>query len=182
LIFASGEPLSADRILEVLREVPPDPPEPVCRETLLSVLQELQRDYAEGDSGVVLIQAGGGYRFHTRPEMAPWIRRLLGEESFGKLSGAALETLAVIAYAQPVSRAQIEAIRGVAAESVLAGLLEKGLVWVVGRSDAPGRPLLYGTTTRFLELFGLNSLEELPEKDELGELLRKLLQKEPLDA
>ncbi|CAF0689893.1 SMC-Scp complex subunit ScpB [Candidatus Methylacidithermus pantelleriae] len=180
LIFASPEPVTARRMLAIVKNVPgvSEDPDSLTEQTIEEAVEELRADYGSRHCGIVLDRAAGGYRFYTHPEVAPWLRELRGEESFPKLSPAALETLALIAYAQPVSRSQIEAVRGVAVDSVLSGLLEKGLIQVVGRSPSLGKPLLYGTTTRFLEWFGLQRLEELPDRQELREVLLRILQED----
>jgi segregation and condensation protein B len=116
----------------------------------------------------------GGFCFRTRPEMAAWVARL-GKQQVARLSPAALETLAIVAYKQPVLRAEIERLRGVDAGGVLRMLMEKDLVRVVGRKDLPGRPLIYGTTRRFLETFGLNDLKDLPSMEEIEAVMGEAL-------
>jgi segregation and condensation protein B len=122
----------------------------------------------EADQGLVLIDGSNGYRIATAPVFARWIRVLRNEPPPVKLSQTALETLAVIAYRQPVTRTEIEHIRGVSAEAGLNKLLERELVYIVGRADLPGRPLQYGTTDKFLEFVGIKSLSELPASDVLS--------------
>jgi len=112
----------------------------------------------------------GGHTLKSRPEFAPWISRLFDQPKPAKLSQPALETLAVIAYRQPISRAEIESVRGVAVDGVVATLMERKVIAIAGRSEQPGRPLLYETTPIFLELFGLKNLDELPNADELRRL------------
>jgi segregation and condensation protein B len=123
--------------------------------------------YTESGSGIDLRMVGGGWRFYTRDRFAPFVEKLLLDGQRARLTRAALETLAVIAYRQPVGRAEIEEIRGVSAGGVLRSLQERGLIEVVGRSEALGRPLLYGTAAMFLELLGLRDLTDLPRAEEL---------------
>lgn len=131
-------------------------------------LEELAADYKERNSqrGLRLQHQRGRYQLTTAPEYAGWIERLLGLEATSHLSRAGLETLAIVAYQQPVTRPQIDQIRGVSSDGVLKGLLSKGLIMETGRAEGVGRPILYGTTAEFLQYFGLNSLEELPRLEE----------------
>ncbi len=110
-----------------------------------------------------VLEIGGGFQMSTKPEYGRWVRQLFNEKSSTKLSNAALETLAIIAYKQPITRAEIESIRGVDIVGPLEKIMERGLVKIVGKKDVPGKPLVYGTTEEFLRLFGLNSLSQLPE-------------------
>jgi segregation and condensation protein B len=153
LLFASDAPLELPRLAEVLER-----PE----EEVLATIEALRETYAGPGRGLQLVEVAGGYRLVTRPELAPTLLRLQRLRLKTRLSRAALETLAIIAYRQPISRPEIEQLRGVGAESVLAHLLERRLVRVVGRKAAPGRPILYGTTRDFLEHFGLRDVEDLP--------------------
>jgi segregation and condensation protein B len=142
------------------------------------VLRCLQEDYEKAGRGVQLVEVAGGFQLVTRPEYAPWIKRLEKSKPAPKLSRSALESLAVIAYKQPIVRAEIEQIRGVETSGVLKTLLERKLVRIVGRKDEPGRPILYGTTKYFLQHFGLRDLSELPplrEFKELGEAEQAML-------
>jgi segregation and condensation protein B len=132
-----------------------------------SAISELRRRLAARRSSIELVEVAGGLRLTTRPAYAPWLQRLFEGPAAGvRLSGAAAETLAIVAYRQPVVRAEVEAIRGVGCGEVLRQLLEVDLLRIVGRSDELGRPLLYGTTGRFLELYGLGSLDDLPGRGE----------------
>lgn len=131
-------------------------------ERVVEICEELSRTYEASDRGFVLVRIAGGYRFQTHPDMAPYVERFLLEGRSARLSGPALETLAIVAYKQPVSRAQIAAIRGVNAEGVVATLVERGYVDEVGRDPGPGTAVLYGTTQRFLERLGIDSLSDLP--------------------
>ena len=128
---------------------------------------KLRSRFAARRSAIELVEVAGGLRLTTRPAYAPWLQRLFeGPAAGARLSGAAAETLAIVAYRQPVVRAEVEAIRGVGCGDVLRQLLEVDLLRIVGRSEELGRPLLYGTTGRFLELYGLGSLEDLPDRGE----------------
>ncbi|MGC8907001.1 MAG: SMC-Scp complex subunit ScpB [Desulfomonilaceae bacterium] len=153
LIFAHSEPLSVEALEKLLPAVP--------RHLLEEILQELEEEYNTRSRGFTLRQVGGGYQFRTLPEVAPWILSLRSIRPT-RLSRAALETLAVIAYNQPITKSRIEQIRGVESSSALKSLLERDLVAVSGKLEGPGRPLLYATTQRFLEVFGLKALSELP--------------------
>ncbi|MGB9893160.1 MAG: SMC-Scp complex subunit ScpB [Candidatus Saccharicenans sp.] len=165
LIFISQEPLTVDRIKEVLGEIP--------EEELKEALQGLQSDYADQSRGIQMVQTAGGYLFTTKPEYDQWVRRLLQIEKKTKLSSAALETLSIIAYHQPITQAEISAIRGVDSTYCLKTLLQKKLIKITGRKKAPGNPLIYRTSERFLQYFGLNSLEDLPKEEEIAKILEE---------
>jgi segregation and condensation protein B len=153
LLFASDEPLPLARIAEVL-EVSPD--------EAGQAVDAVRAAADEAGRGLAVVEVAGGLRLVTRSELAPVLLRLQRLRLKSRLSRAAVETLAIVAYRQPISRPEIEQLRGVGAESVVAHLLERRLVRVVGRKAAPGRPILYGTTREFLEHFGLRDLTELP--------------------
>jgi segregation and condensation protein B len=163
-LFASGAPTP----IEALAELDPD----ATADQLTEALRELRARYDEGGHGIELVEVAGGWQLLTRPEYTAAIERAQLAARPHRLSAAALETLALIAYRQPITRADIEEIRGVSAGSILKSLLERGLVDVVGKADALGRPLLYGTTSSFLEHFSLRHLAELPRADELAVALR----------
>jgi len=152
LLLASPEPLTIKRIAEVIG---------LDEKDAAILMADLQKDYAEPGRGLAIRELAGGYVLTTRPEAAEYVDRLLQPRSRG-LSHAALETLAIIAYRQPITRAEIEAVRGVKVDRSLETLLERRLVAEVGRKEAPGRPILYGTTAEFLKYFGLKSLNDLP--------------------
>lgn len=160
LLFASDAPLEAERIREVL-----DLPDP---EAARSLVRELTERYDAAGRVLAIVEVGGGYRMVTRPDVAPWLVRLARARTRVRLSRPALETLAIIAYKQPVSRPEVDAVRGVNSEGVLESLLERRLVRIGGRKEAPGRPFLYETTREFLVAFGLRDLGDLPKVD--GEL------------
>lgn len=155
LIFVASAPVSAAQLATVIG---------TDEETIKAALSRLQEDYQQ--RGLRLRVHQGRYELTTAPEVSAYVERLLGLEVGARLSKAALETLAIIAYRQPITRAGIEAIRGVNSDSVVRSLLAKGLIEERGRADLPGRPLLYGTTSDFLAYFGLESLEQLPPIDE----------------
>jgi len=161
LVFAADGPLKTERIAEVL-DVDPS--------VVAESLSALEHDYTESGRGFFLQQVGGGYQLRTRPEYADYLRRLGRNRPF-KFSRPALESLAIIAYRQPITRAEVEYLRGVDSGSVIKTLLEKRLVRILGKKDVPGKPMIYGTTRQFLELFGLPELSALPTLREFSELL-----------
>ncbi|MBN1272821.1 MAG: SMC-Scp complex subunit ScpB [Candidatus Aminicenantes bacterium] len=165
LVFVSLEPLSLDKIKEVLEEFP--------EEEVEDAFLGLVESYSSNQKGIQIIQSAGGYLFSTKPEYDIWIRRLLQIERKNKLSPAALETLAAVAYHQPITQAEISAIRGVDSSHTLRGLLQKRLIKIVGRKKSPGKPLIYRTSEKFLTYFGLNSLKDLPTKEELEKILEE---------
>ncbi|PKN78367.1 MAG: SMC-Scp complex subunit ScpB, partial [Deltaproteobacteria bacterium HGW-Deltaproteobacteria-1] len=125
--------------------------------------------YEERQSGISIQEVAGGFQFRTRPQVAVWVKKLKGTRP-GSLSPAALETLAIVAYRQPIVKAEIESVRGVDVSAPLKGLLEKKLIRIVGRKDVPGKPIIYGTTKKFLEVFNLKELTDLPTMRELTEI------------
>lgn len=163
-LFAASRPLS----LEALNTLDPES----SPAAVSSALDELREHYDVDGHGVELLEQGGGWQILTRAEFAEAIERAQVAVRPQRLSAAALETLAIVAYRQPIGRAEVEEIRGVGVGSVLKSLHERGLIDVVGRSEGVGRPLLYGTTSQFLEQFALRHLEELPRADELAIALR----------
>jgi segregation and condensation protein B len=162
LIFASPEPLTPKQIFKLLDAEP--------REDVQAALDELKRDY-DRPGGLQLVEVAGGYQIATRPELHDWVRRLFHERSTQKLTVQALETLAVIAYRQPVTALEITEIRGVNASGVLNTLLERHLIKIVGRKQVVGRPFMYATTKEFLIRFGLNDLADLPKVEDMAEAL-----------
>ena len=163
LLFASEAPLSASELARA--------DETLDEEQVETMLAELKAEYEEEERAFGLFEIAGGYQILTRPEFSHVLERFDAVPITTRLSGAALETLGVIAYRQPVGRAEVEDIRGVSAGGVLKTLLDRNLVEVVGRGEGLGRPLLYGTTRFFLEHFGFQSLAELPRSDELSIIL-----------
>ncbi len=158
VLFASDEPLTAERLAKIV--------ETSVRQVKQHI-KDLNDKYRANNSAYQIEQIAGGFQMLTLPAYNYWLKKLLRARSDSKLSAAALETLAIIAYKQPIIRADIEAIRGVAAGEMIRNLMYKGLVKIVGRAEVLGRPMLYGTTRKFLETFGLNSLRDLPKIEEL---------------
>ncbi|MBU2490405.1 MAG: SMC-Scp complex subunit ScpB [Proteobacteria bacterium] len=161
LLFAAGEPVGEDQLLEVVPGA--------SAEDVRLALAEIRDEYEARGGGFFLEEVAGGFQLRTRPEFAPYIRKL-SQGQPARLSRAALETLAIVAYRQPVMRAEIEHVRGVDSGGVLRMLLEKDLLRVLGKKDLPGRPLVYATSKRFLEVFGLKDLSELPSLRDMEEL------------
>lgn len=161
LLFVADAPLSLAQLADLV--------DSHSNETIKKALEELSQEYDFTERAFTLVQVAGGYLLRTRPEMAYWLRRLRRQQ-VTRLSRAALESLAIVAYKQPVLKAEIERLRGVEVGGILRTLLNKGLIKVVGRKDLPGRPLIYGTTKRFLEVFDLSSLKDLPTLEEMAEL------------
>jgi len=162
LLFVHQHPLTVDNISKILEDEGE-------KKVIKEALEELVAEYEGMGRSFHLAQVGGGYQFRTKTDHAPWIRRLRKVKPM-RLSQAALETLAIVAYRQPIVRAEIENIRGVDSGWVLNSLLEKGLIKILGRKEVAGRPLVYGTSRRFLEVFGLMNLGGLPTLKELDDL------------
>ncbi|UCE85865.1 MAG: SMC-Scp complex subunit ScpB [Deltaproteobacteria bacterium] len=161
LILASPEPIAAARLAEILPYGK--------RKRVIELVRELNDAYAAEGRAFEIWEVGGGYQVRTRPEYANYVKQL-NRVSALRLSRAALETLALVAYRQPVTRAEIEGVRGVDPGPILRNLIDRKLVRIAGHRDVPGRPMLYATARRFLEVFGLNSLEDLPTLRDLEEL------------
>jgi segregation and condensation protein B len=158
LVFASEVPVRLEVLLQILPEL--------SKEAILEGIHRIQKECEDDSRGLELVEVAGGYRFRTKPKWAEWIHRLRKARAV-RLSRSALETLAIVAYQQPIIRPQIEEIRGVDSGWVLRTLLEKGLIKILGRKDIPGRPIVYGTTKAFLELFSLSALSDLPTLKEI---------------
>ena len=154
LLYISKEPLTVDKVTTVLA----GPPKVVVN----NAIRALQHDYAQEGRGLHIVEVAGGFSMTTRPDCAPWITRFQKVKASAKVSRSAMETLAIIAYKQPIVRADIEHIRGVETSGVLRTLLEQKLIRMVGRKDVPGRPIMYGTSKIFLQRFGLRDLRDLP--------------------
>ena len=174
LIFASQKPLTPKEIVSALRSAQDDSDEEPVRALAAlkeaevgAFLEQLRFEYQHENRAFQLVEQVNGWAIVTKPDFAVWVRQLYPESKPTRLSGPALETLAIIAYRQPVTRADIEAVRGVAVDGVMQSLLERSLVRIAGRAEVPGRPLLYETTQTFMQHFGLRTLEELPNVDEL---------------
>ena len=161
LLFVADDPLTVQRMGEVL--------EGVDKETIRSVLDELSSELEVNRRGIRLVEVAGGFQLRTAKANADWVKKLLGGRP-AKMGRATLETLAIIAYRQPITRGEIEAIRGVDVDGVIATLLERNLIRAVARKDVPGRPFLYATTAEFLQLFNLKDLAQLPTLKEMEEI------------
>jgi segregation and condensation protein B len=160
LLFVSETPVRCERLAETLE---------LDRDRVRQVLLELVHEYAGMGRGIVLQEVADGFQFRSRPEYAEWVRRFQRSRPF-RFSRPALETLAIVAYRQPVTRAEVEYLRGVDAGGVMKTLLDKRLIRILGKKDVPGKPLIYGTTREFLEFFGLRDLSGLPPLREFSEL------------
>ena len=174
LLFAADEPVSARRLAAMIDGT---------TGSVADLVRDLNAEYLREERAFHVQEVAGGYRLVTRPEFATWVADLRASDSSPRLSQAALETLSIVAYKQPVTRAELESIRGVTVDGVLKTLVERELVRITGREEGMGRPLLYGTTDYFLEYFGLPSLDALPRPDELEILFadRERQEELPLD-
>ena len=179
LLLVTEEPITVELLAQLL-EVSADRMEALC--------VELAAEYDATDRGFQLVKVAGGWRYQTHPDLAPYVERYVLDGQSGRLSNAALETLAIVAYKQPMSRAQIAAIRGVNVDGVIRTLVQRGYVDEIGRDHGPGQAVLYGTTPSFLEKLGLNAIDELPALGEfvpgadVYEALEKGLRPDPLDS
>ena len=162
LIFASPDPMTPKMLFKMLAEEP--------KEDVLAAIEALKADY-ENRPGLQMVEVAGGYQIVTRPDLHEWVRRLFHERSSSKLTVQGLETLAVIAYKQPITALEITEIRGVNTSGVLSTLLERHLIKIVGRKNVVGRPFLYATTKEFLIRFGLKDLHDLPKIEDMAEAL-----------
>lgn len=175
VLFSAQKPMSPKELQELLAQTAEQSEEETARafkkakqEAIAAALEELAREHEAAARSYRLVCVAGSWQFVSQPEFAPWIRTLVGQKQRPtRLSQPALETLAIIAYRQPITRAEVEQIRGVAVDGVMQTLLERGLVEQSGKAEVVGRPSLYSTTPTFLEYFGLRSLEEMPAADEL---------------
>jgi len=175
LLFSAERPVSPKEIRTIFAEATDEENSPAVSEPfrnvreaqIVAVLDELKAECELQHRSYQLVEIAGGWRFVTRPEFAPWLKKLLDEARPHRLSPPSLETLAIIALRQPISRADIAAIRGVEVDGVIKTLLERDMITIVGKSDAPGRPMLYGTTQKFLEHFGLRDIDDMPKAAEL---------------
>mgnify|MGYP001571636955 FL=1 len=152
-MFLSGEPLTISSLKGIVE---------MDESEIKRLMDELIDDYTNRDGGILITEVAGGYQMTTNPRYAPWIKKMHGSQLSSRLSIAALETLAIIAYKQPLIRAEVEEIRGVNSDGVIKTLLDRRLIKMVGKKEAPGKPMLYGTTREFLQYFGLKELSELP--------------------
>jgi segregation and condensation protein B len=173
LLFSGQKPLSTKALVEVIKranpsdELLPNEFASVREAEVAAALEQLKIEYIQQGRGFQLVEKAEGWQLVTDPKYAPWVRELFPMPRPARLSAPALETLAIIAYRQPITRADVEAVRGVTVDGVLQTLLERGLAKIAGRAEIPGRPLLYETTQFFLDHFGLRNLDELPNVEEL---------------
>ena len=185
ILFSAQKPMSLKEIRDVFAAAPEHAEgdetartlKKIKEEELTTALEELAREHEEAKRSYRLVCVAGAWQFVSQPEYAPWLKALVGHKARPpRLSQPAAETLAIIAYRQPITRAEIEQVRGVAVDGVMQTLLERGLVEQVGRAEVIGRPMNYGTTGLFLEYFGLRSLEDLPAADELRRIVVQKLE------
>jgi segregation and condensation protein B len=161
LLFVAGEPVTLDTLRKIVE---------VDKYNTDRVLRDLINDYSINNSGLLILEVAGGFQMVTNPASSPWIKKLLSTSMPKRLTQSSLETIAIIAYRQPIIKAEIEAIRGVNSDGVVKTLLDRRLVKILGRKEAPGRPLMYGTTQEFMQYFGLKDLAELPTLKEFEEM------------
>lgn len=171
LIFASDEPISVKEIIRAIQEIDGEETE-ITPDNVEATVDELNEYFLQEDKSFAIIRVANGFAFATKPEYAKYVGYLSSEKSKRRLSQAALETLAIIAYKQPITKPEIEAIRGVNSDYMINTLLEKNLVTIKGRAETPGRPLLYATTDEFLKYFGLYKLADLPKPREIEEIMK----------
>jgi segregation and condensation protein B len=178
LIFVSPEPVSIKEIRDCLEEVFETK---FSGEELLAAIELVQQRYQQDDFAVEIVEIAGGYHFMTKPAYHQTIGVYLRQTTKKRLSRAALETLSIIAYKQPVTKSEMEKIRGVSCDYSIQKLLEKELVSIVGRDEGPGRPLLYGTSDKFMDYFGLKSLKDLPQPKDFKEPENEIGEKAPIE-
>ena len=162
LLFISADPLTSDTLTKILE---------LDKKEIERLMGELINEYQLKNAGIFIAEIAGGVQMVTNPVCAPWIKKLLAADISTRITQQSLETLAIISYKQPITKAEIEAIRGVNSDGVVKTLLERRLVKILGRKEAPGRPLMYGTTKEFLQQFGLRDLSELPTLKEFREVV-----------
>jgi segregation and condensation protein B len=186
LLFSAQKPLAPREIAAAIKgagdeeKLAPNEFAKTTEAQVAAALEQLKIEYTERQRAFQLVEKAEGWQLASDPAFAPWVRQLFPAAKPSRLTPPALETLAIIAYRQPITRADVEAVRGVAIESVLQTLMERGLVKIAGRAEVPGRPLLYETTQFFLEHFGLRNLDELPNAEELKR--RELPRATPAEA
>jgi len=174
LIFTSSEPITGKTIGEIVG---------ISEHTVKQIVFDLIEEYQRSKRGIQILEVANGFQFCTHPECAPYIEKLQKVPRNVGLSQAAIETLAIVTYKQPITKAEIEALRGVSVESAITTLVDKGLIEEAGRKDSPGRPIMYRTTKQFLKYFGLNDLTELPKIPEwIGQNAAPNTETEPSEA
>ncbi len=161
-LFVSDQPMRAARLSDII---------PVDGSKIRRIMVKLKEEYDSENRGMKLLEVSGGFKMTTREKHYSLLEKLFGRQTLSRLSDSALETLVIVAYYQPVTRAEVESVRGVNSQAVLNTLLEKDFIKIKGRREEIGRPMVYGTTTKFLDYFGLNSLSDLPDEDEVETLL-----------
>lgn len=174
MLFASKRPLSAAELKKIFAQTAENEDDPISRQfskvkenEIAAVLEQIKTELLQMSSGILLAEVAGGFRLQSEPDCSPWLRQLLNSGRPNRLSKPALETMAIIAYRQPVTRAEIESVRGVNVDAIMRHLLECELIKIMGRSSLPGHPMLYGTSQLFLEHFGLQSIDHLPGIEQL---------------
>ena len=172
LLFAASKPMTVSEIKKAMKFLSP--------KDIQNFIEELKSEYSEQGRSFEIIEIAGGYEITTRKDFAAWIFKIELQKKAKQVTQSALETLAILAYRQPITRAEIEELRGVDASGVVNTLMERGLVKIVGKKEVPGRPFLYGTTDKFLEHFGLNAIKDLPSIEEIHKLVEESVRKEEL--
>ena len=172
LLFASSKPITVPEIKKVMKFLSP--------KEIEAFIAELREEYARDNRSFELLEVAGGYEIATKKDYAPWIFKIEMQKKAKQVTQSALETLSILAYKQPATRAEIEELRGVDVSGVINTLMERGLIKIVGKKEVPGRPFMYGTTEKFLEHFGLKGLQDLPNIEEIKNLVEKSVKKEDL--
>lgn len=172
MIFAASRPLTVAEIKKATKVL--------SATQIEKLIEELKEEYSQQNHAFEIVEIAGGYEFSTKREFAPWILKIELQRKARQATQSALETLAILAYRQPLSRAEIEALRGVDTSGVINTLLEKGFIKITGKKEVPGRPFLYGTTEKFLEHFGLKSIQDLPSITEIHQMVESSVKKEQL--
>jgi segregation and condensation protein B len=166
LIFATDVPISESKVSSILEEITPAQAK--------KIVEELNSEYSQFNRSFFITRVAGGFQFNTRKDLSQWIKKLYRGKAKPRLSQAGLETLAIISFKQPISRVEVDAIRGVHSGGVIKNLLERNLVAIAGRAEGAGKPLLYATTKEFLRYLGINDVSELPKPKEIEEIMGKL--------
>jgi len=162
LLFINEKPISTGELMQVID---------TCKNEIEDSLKELTAEYSQRKAGICIVKIAGGYQMCSTPDNSPWVKKMYQERNKQKLSTASLETLAIIAYKQPITRIEIEEIRGVKVDAMARKLSDLGLIKIAGRKNVIGKPFLYITTRNFLEYFGINSLKELPNLEEFTKIV-----------
>lgn len=170
LIFASPDPISWDKLSAIVKESEEELD--LDEQVISAIVDQLNERFEANDLSFRIEETGGGYTFVTQPRFHPWLSIFQHENAYRRLSQSAIETLAIVAYRQPITKPEVDSIRGVDSGYILRQLMEKMLIRVSGRADSPGKPLFYKTTSYFLKHFGINSVEELPKPREIDEILK----------